>query len=379
LSPVADDAGFITLFTEFGHELRAVGMPIGSDDVMAYCSAIAELNPSDILDIYWAGRSTLVSKRDHIPLYDNVFRAFFLDEKAEFKNENRLKIKAASSAQAVIDIPAPESGTPGSTEEETRLGLQASTSELFRNKTFASCTPEELAALRRIMSRIKLTPPRRRTRRKMASARGSLISMRKMVRETMRAHGEPRDLYFTKRRLRLRPLVLILDVSGSMADYSRNLLQFAYSAQRAADRVEVFCFGTRLTRITRALDRKRPDDAMNTAAGLVFDWDGGTRIGDSLEMFTREWGRRGMSRGSIVVICSDGLDRGEPEVLSRAMEKLSRLCFRIVWMNPHKGDNENFSPNTLGMMVAEPFIDEIVSGHSLKSLEEFSSTLTALR
>ena len=376
---MADDAGFITLFTEFGHELRAVGMPIGSDDVMAYCSAIAELNPSDILDIYWAGRSTLVSKRDHIPLYDNVFRAFFLDEKAEFKNENRLKIKAASSAQAVIDIPAPESGTPGSTEEETRLGLQASTSELFRNKTFASCTPEELAALRRIMSRIKLTPPRRRTRRKMASARGSLISMRKMVRETMRAHGEPRDLYFTKRRLRLRPLVLILDVSGSMADYSRNLLQFAYSAQRAADRVEVFCFGTRLTRITRALDRKRPDDAMNTAAGLVFDWDGGTRIGDSLEMFTREWGRRGMSRGSIVVICSDGLDRGEPEVLSRAMEKLSRLCFRIVWMNPHKGDNENFSPNTLGMMVAEPFIDEIVSGHSLKGLEEFSSTLTALR
>lgn len=376
---MADDAGFITLFTEFGHELRAVGMPIGSDDVMAYCSAIAELNPSDILDIYWAGRSTLVSKRDHIPLYDNVFRAFFLDEKAEFKNENRLKIKAASSAQAVIDIPAPESGTPGSTEEETRLGLQASTSELFRNKTFASCTPEELAALRRIMSRIKLTPPRRRTRRKMASARGSLISMRKMVRETMRAHGEPRDLYFTKRRLRLRPLVLILDVSGSMADYSRNLLQFAYSAQRAADRVEVFCFGTRLTRITRALDRKRPDDAMNTAAGLVFDWDGGTRIGDSLEMFTREWGRRGMSRGSIVVICSDGLDRGEPEVLSRAMEKLSRLSFRIVWMNPHKGDNENFSPNTLGMMVAEPFIDEIVSGHSLKSLEEFSSTLTALR
>lgn len=376
---MADDAGFITLFTEFGHELRAVGMPIGSDDVMAYCSAIAELNPSDILDIYWAGRSTLVSKRDHIPLYDNVFRAFFLDEKAEFKNENRLKIKAASSAQAVIDIPAPESGTPGSTEEETRLGLQASTSELFRNKTFASCTPEELAALRRIMSSIKLTPPRRRTRRKMASARGSLISMRKMVRETMRAHGEPRDLYFTKRRLRLRPLVLILDVSGSMADYSRNLLQFAYSAQRAADRVEVFCFGTRLTRITRALDRKRPDDAMNTAAGLVFDWDGGTRIGDSLEMFTREWGRRGMSRGSIVVICSDGLDRGEPEVLSRAMEKLSRLCFRIVWMNPHKGDNENFSPNTLGMMVAEPFIDEIVSGHSLKSLEEFSSTLTALR
>jgi len=376
---VSDDAGFITLFTGFGHELRNVGLPIGSDDVMAYCSAIAELNPSDILDVYWAGRSTLVSKRDHIPLYDNVFRSFFLDEKAEFKSENRLKIKASSSAQAVIDIPAPESGTPGTAEEELRMGLQASTSELFRNKTFASCTPEELAALRRIMSSIKLTPPRRKTRRKMASSKGSLISMRRMVRETMRAHGEPRDLHFTKRRLRLRPLVLILDVSGSMADYSRNLLQFAYSAQRAAGRVEVFCFGTRLTRITRALDRKRPDEAMNMAAGLVFDWDGGTRIGDSLEMFTRQWGRRGMSRGSIVVICSDGLDRGEPEVLATAMEKLSRLCYRIVWMNPHKGENQSFAPNTLGMMVAEPFIDEIVSGHNLKSLEEFSTTLTALR
>jgi uncharacterized protein with von Willebrand factor type A (vWA) domain len=118
---------------------------------------------------------------------------------------------------------------------------------------------------------------------------------------------------------------------------------------------------------------------MNMAAGLVFDWDGGTRIGDSLEMFTRQWGRRGMSRGSIVVICSDGLDRGEPEVLATAMEKLSRLCYRIVWMNPHKGENQSFAPNTLGMMVAEPFIDEIVSGHNLKSLEEFSTTLTALR
>ena len=126
-------------------------------------------------------------------------------------------------------------------------------------------------------------------------------------------HGEPAELFWRRRRVRLRPLILILDVSGSMADYSRHLLQFAYSAKRAAARVEVFCFGTRLTRITRALDHRRPDDALERAARTVFDWEGGTRIGASLDAFVREWGRRGLCRGGIVVICSDGLDRGDPE------------------------------------------------------------------
>jgi uncharacterized protein with von Willebrand factor type A (vWA) domain len=195
----------------------------------------------------------------------------------------------------------------------------------------------------------------------------------------MRMHGEPSELFWRQRRLKMRPLVLILDVSGSMADYSRNLLQFAYSTRRAATRVEVFCFGTRLTRITRALERRRPDDALDQAARLVFDWEGGTRIGESLETFVREWGRRGMSRGSIVVICSDGLDRGDPAVLAGAMERLSRLSHKVVWMNPHKGDDRHFRPSTLGMMVAEPYIDLLLSGHDLASLEELADRLPELR
>lgn len=203
--------------------------------------------------------------------------------------------------------------------------------------------------------------------------------MRRMARETMRMHHEPAALPRTSRKLRVRPLVLLLDVSGSMSDYSRNLLQFAYSTKRAAGRVEVFCFGTRLTRITPALDRRRPDEAMAYATARVMDWDGGTRIGESLEQFVREWGRRGMSRGSIVVICSDGLDRGDPAVLAKSMEQLSRLCHRIVWMNPHKGDNPDFRPNTLGMIVAAPHVDSIVSGHSLASLEDFAASLPELR
>lgn len=203
--------------------------------------------------------------------------------------------------------------------------------------------------------------------------------MRRMARQMMRTQHEPPTLLRTTRKKRPRPLVLILDVSGSMSEYSRNLLQFAYTTRHAAGRVEVFCFGTRLTRITPDLDRRHPDDAMKRAANRVSDWDGGTQIGTCLDEFIRKWGRPGMSRGALVVICSDGLDRGQPADLASAMERLSRLCHRIVWMNPHKGDNPDFQPNTLGMMVAAPFVDSIVSGHNLDSLGAFVESLPEWR
>lgn len=202
--------------------------------------------------------------------------------------------------------------------------------------------------------------------------------MRRTVREMMRAHGEPAALFWRRRELRLRPLILILDVSGSMADYSRNLLQFAFSAKRAVARVEVFCFGTRLTRITRQLEHRRVDDALDRAAKAVFDWEGGTRIGDSLEAFVRDWGRRGVCRGGIVVICSDGLDRGDPDVLAGAMERLDRLCRRVIWMNPHQGAIGDAYPNTLGMMAAAPYIDLLLPGYDLRSLEELATHLPQL-
>ena len=202
--------------------------------------------------------------------------------------------------------------------------------------------------------------------------------MRRIARDAMRLSPDAARLHRTTRKRRPRPLVLLLDVSGSMSDYSRNLLQFAYSTRRAAGRVEVFCFGTRLTRITSSLDRRRPDDALRRAADQVLDWDGGTRIGESIDTFVRRWGRRGMSRGAIVVICSDGLDRGDPALLAKAVEQLSRLCYRLVWVNPHVGDATEYEPTTLGMMVAAPYIDAIVSGHNLGSLEEFVTTLPTL-
>lgn len=373
-----EDAPFVHLLVEFAHALRAAGLPVGSGDVLTYCAAMAPLDPTDLLDLYWAGRTTLVTRRESIPTYDRVFRRFFLDEGDDLPEPLKLATRSTNEMQSVLNLPATEPGKDGHDEEEARLGLVAADAEVLKAKSFAACTPDELAALRRIMARVRLTPPRRRTRRTVSAHSGRRPDPRRTVRETMRMHGEPSQLFWRRRRLRLRPLVLILDVSGSMADYSRNLLQFAYSARRASARVEVFCFGTRLTRITKALERRRADDALDRAAKTVFDWEGGTRIGESLNAFVRDWGRRGVCRGGIVVICSDGLDRGDPAVLSAAMERLSRLSYRVVWMNPHKGESLDFTPSTLGMMVAAPHIDLMLSGHDLRSLEELAALLPSL-
>jgi uncharacterized protein with von Willebrand factor type A (vWA) domain len=377
---VPEDPAFLRSLVGFARELRGSGMPVGPGDVVTYCSAMSPLDPTDLLDLYWAGRTTLVTRHDQIPVYDRVFRRFFLgDGEEEPTPAKPFSLRSRAEARSVLEVPRTEPGRRGRDEREARLGLVAADAAALRTKSFTKCTPEELAALRRIIKTIALTPPRRRTRRTVAAPGGRTPDLRRTLRETMRMHGEPAELFWRRRRLRLRPLTLILDVSGSMADYSRNLLQFAHSATRTAARVEVFCFGTRLTRVTRELWRRRPDDALERAAQAVVDWEGGTRIGESLDAFVRDWGRRGVCRGGIVVVCSDGLDRGDPGTLAAAMDRLSRLCHRVVWLNPHKGDDADFRPNTLGMMVAAPHIDLLLSGHDLRSLEEFAASLPELR
>ena len=368
--------GFTGLLVRFAGELRAAGLAVGSGDVLVYCSALSQLDPSDLVDLYWAGRATLVNRHDDIARYDEVFRRFFLGD-AGPDDELTLMLRASLAAQGALAIPSVEPGDPGE-EDDAVLGWMASDVDALKHKSFAACTPDELAALRRIMARIRLTPPRRRTRRTAAARSGTRPDPRRTVRESMRLHGEPARLYWRRRKVRLRPLILILDISGSMADYSRSLLQFAHSARRSAGRVEVFCFGTRLTRVTGAMDCRRPDEALERAARAAFDWDGGTRIGDSLDVFVRDWARRGLCRGGIVVICSDGLDRGDPAVLAAAMERLARLSHRLVWLNPHKGDDPAFRPSTLGMMIAAPHLDLLLSGHDLASLEKLAALLPAL-
>jgi uncharacterized protein len=368
---------FVPVLVGFARELRSAGIAAGTGDVLTYLSAMSPLDPSDLVDLYWAGRTTLVSRRDDIGVYDEVFRRYFLAQGAPAAALLTLRASAAAEVEAAMVMPGTEPG-PEVDEEKPALGWMASDVDVLKHRSFAACTPAELAALRRIMARIKLTPPQRRTRRSRAAAKGHPPDLRKTIRSAMRMHGEPADLYFRQRTMRLRPLILILDVSGSMADYSRHLLQFAHSAKQASAKVEVFCFGTRLTRITKALNHRRPDSALEQAAAAVVDWDGGTRIGQSLEVFARRFGRGGLCRSGVVVICSDGLDRGDPAQLAAAMERLSRLCYRLVWLNPHKGDDPHFRPSTVGMMVAAPHIDLLLSGHDLASLEQLAQMLPAL-
>lgn len=377
--PDADQVPFVEMIVEFGALLREEGIGVGSGELLVYCGAMACLDPGDLLDLYWAGRASLLTRAEQIPVYDRVFRSYFLGYEESTGDRARSLPRIETESEAVIEVPAVEPGESGLEEEEANLGLVASDIEIWRDKAFAACTEEELAALRRIMNRMRLVPPRRRTRRTRSSGSGERPDLRRIVRATMRQHGEPSQLLWRSRKAKMRPLTLILDVSGSMAEYSRNLLQFAYSARRASSRVEVFCFGTRLTRITPALARRRPDEALARAAEAVFDWEGGTRIGHALDTFVRRWARRGMSRGGIVVICSDGLDRGEPRLLAEAMERLSLLCHKIVWVNPHLEEGSAVLPNTLGMMVAEPYIDLLVSGRDLAGLEDLAERLPVLR
>jgi uncharacterized protein with von Willebrand factor type A (vWA) domain len=371
--------GFDELFIEFAQDLRFHGLVIGSDDVITYLSAISVLDASDIMDVYWSGRIALVRKKDNIPLYNKRFQAFFLDIGETEPDARKVKLKSSANAGATLEVPNVEQGLPGEViEDETRLGYMASAADISRHKAFADCSDEEINRFRKLISMLKVSPPKRRTYRTQTTPKGKVLDMRRMARETMRSLGEPKDLMYIKRKEKLRSIVFILDVSGSMADYSRNLLQLAYSARRANTKVEVFCFGTRLTRITKSIDKRTPDEAMRLAGESVLDWDGGTRIGDAIAAFVKESRRSRLGRGAIVVICSDGLDQGEPQALDKAMQTLSRLAHKVIWVNPHKGDNEDYKPNTIGMMIADPYIDRIFSGHNFKSIEEFARELSRM-
>jgi uncharacterized protein with von Willebrand factor type A (vWA) domain len=377
---VSTDQAPLSRLLEFCAVLRTEGLNVGLDNAMTFASAAALFESGRLEDIYWAGRSTLTHRRSQIPIYDDCFTRFFLGGNTDDK-ESRLPARfPAVETDAVVNVPSGESRKDKGDEQEASLGLSASAVAVDQSKDFAACTEEELTAIRRIAASLTVAPPVRRTRRHRRSLKGGVLDMRRIARETMRNHGEPLDLARRLRKERQRRLVLILDISGSMANYSRNLLQFAYSVGRGGRNVEVFCFGTRLTRITAALRHRDSDEALRRAGEDVGDWAGGTQIGNSLDEFVRQYGRRGTARGAIVVICSDGLDRGDPAVLDLALERLSRLSHRIVWMNPMKGESdEEYVAASLGMSVAMPYVDLVWSGHNLDSLVEFADVLPEIR
>ena len=347
---------------EFGRALRKAGVQVGTGQVHDFCLAASVLPPQDL---YWAGRGTLVAKRDDIPVYDEVFRAFFGAETPSVTDQQQQPVQVRSAG-------TDESEEAGEGDEEAEAeALLASEIEILKEKSFARCTDEELAQLAELMTRVRLAVPMRRSRRRQRAKSGS-PDLRRTIRRSFRTGGEPVERYFHERRKRRRRLVLFLDVSGSMASYSRALLVFAHAALKSDPRWQAYCFGTRLTRLTRVLATSNPDEALEHAAAEVFDWDGGTRIGESLKRFLMT--EPEIARGAVVIICSDGLEVGDPALLASQMARLSRLAYRIIWLNPLKEDPA-YEPLARGMAACLPYIDVFLSGHNLASLEALTEEL----
>lgn len=368
-----DDA--LARLVGFGRYLRARDLPVGTDRVVAFCRAAAALAPLDRDRLYWAGRATLVARPEHFDAYDDAFGAYFGrgDDDALGRAPERVEPAPMRAAGEHDAAPRPSDAASEHAGDELPddddvVRLVASAVEILRRKSFDAMTEDERVRAARMIRRIAVTIPVRKARRLRAARAGGALDMRRTLRRSLRTQGDPLDRAWRARRAKLRPLVLVLDVSGSMSAYARALVQFGYAALRAGQRVEVFCFGTRLTRVTRALRSSDPDAALSGVAATVVDWSGGTRIGESLKQLVDGYGQTIALRGAVCVVCSDGLERGDPDVLGAQMARVARLAHKVVWVNPLKGD-PRYEPLARGMAAALPHVDTFLSGHDVESLE----------
>jgi uncharacterized protein with von Willebrand factor type A (vWA) domain len=333
----------------------------------------------------------MIARRDDLEAYDAAFEHWYRSLRRGEGPPIELSLPVASEvAQGARGEPPDDlEVTVGSTaaswraadedeetEGESAIRIVASATEVLRSKSFPELSPQERARVSAMIRRLAVSVPVERTRRTRPASKGTTFDLRRTLRRSLRTQGEPFDRAWRARSARTRPLVLILDISGSMAPYARALLQFAYAAMAAGRRVEVFVFGTRLTRVTRTLRTKDPDRALHEIGERVADWEGGTRIGESLKTLLDGWSQRAALRGAVVVFCSDGLERGDPELLRSQMARLRRLAHRVVWVNPLKG-SPRYEPLARGMSAALPSVDVFLSGHNLESLEQLGRVLGA--
>ncbi|HEY1356931.1 MAG TPA: VWA domain-containing protein [Thermoleophilaceae bacterium] len=363
-----------------GQRLRKAGVPVTPERSAAFARALTLTRPVGRRRLYWTARSVFVSDRSQARAFDEVFRAVFGEGTVP---EGEPQPETGSTEAAPADERSGEPGraeqgaasgasAPGKDEAESEAGVplaMASDEEVLASKSFDALEPHELARLYRLMSRLELATPRRRTRRYEKARHGERIHMRRTLRRSLRTGGDPMRLARRRRRVQPRRLVMLCDISGSMEPYARAYLQFLTSAAGSGPHAEAFAFATRLTRLTRALSSRRPEQAIRSAARAAPDWSSGTRIGDALKEFNDRHGRRGMARGAVVVILSDGWERGDPELVGREMERLARLAHRIVWVNPRAGAS-TFSVQAGGMKAALGHCDALVSGHSFEALGE---------
>lgn len=371
--PVLNDVS--RLAVAFTRVLRGAGLSVPTSSTLSFGEALGVVGVDDRDGVYWCGRATLVRRPEDIDLYNRAFAVFWEHRDAvgtEQDEPEPLRITLAVDDETDDD-------EPGSAEasDEPRIELRFSAVEVLRDKDFAEYSDAELVQARDLMTRLRLIGSPRRSLRLVPSRHGtSRPDLRRTVRATMRADGEPIRRHWRERSTRHRRLVLLLDVSGSMEPYARALVQFVHAAVAGRQKVEAFALGTRLTRITRELSCRDPDRALQAAAARVTDWSGGTRLGEGLQHFNDEWGQRGMARGAIVVILSDGWDRGDPDFLGEQMQRLHRIAYRVVWVNPLKV-TPGYAPLARGMAAALPHVDAFVEGHSLQAIEELCAVIAA--
>jgi uncharacterized protein with von Willebrand factor type A (vWA) domain len=371
---VAAGDAILSHVVTFGRVLREAGIEVGPGRVVDALRALDSVDLARQEDVYFALRQTLVSRRDELELFDRAFDAWFL--RAPVVPPPKVRQLEGRTATASADRLRPSDEADGETPDAP-LELGASAQELLREKDFAELTGDELRRLRELIARIARTRPHRSSRRRTADPRGDRLDVRQLIRRSLRAGGDPLDRPFRARKEVPRKLVVLCDVSGSMDSYARALLLFLHAVVGAGRGVEAFAFGTRLSRLTPDLATRDPDAALERVTEAVVDWGSGTRIGASLREFNDVYGRRGLSRGAIVLIVSDGWEREDPGLVGREMAKLSRAAYAIVWVNPLKG-NPQYQPLAGGMRAALPYVDRFLPGHNLRSLEELAVVLAGI-
>jgi uncharacterized protein with von Willebrand factor type A (vWA) domain len=350
-------------------------VPTGS--LVLFTEALGLVGMDQENRVYWAGRATLVRDPEDIAIYDRIFASYWKDRSAW----SAMDILPGPEVTLAVDdrVDGPES--PGDALPEDPGDVQLlrySALEVLKTRDMSGLNPEEWAEAARLISSLRVAGevrPSRRTRTSRRASRGR-PDLRATVRRNIRTGGVPMRRSWRQPVERPRRLVFLLDVSGSMEPYARGLARLAHAAvaARRAGRVEVFTVGTRLTRVTRDMARRDPDAALQAVSSAVADWSGGTRLGATLREFNDEWGVRGLARGAIVIICSDGWDRGDPEMVEEEMSRLHRVARRVVWVNPLKA-SPGYAPLARGMAAALPYVDQFVEGHSVSSLEHLAAVI----
>ena len=367
----------------FARLLRTAGIEVTPDQIIALAAALDHIDLRSREDFKNGARAILVSRRDHLALFDRAFDLFWQawTEGKWWRSEEATSASRPPTEEQAAKSRAAEAGeSPEGSEEqdEAAPGVEPaytySALETLRHEDFARLSEAELETVRLLMSGFRWDLRLRAARRRVRARRGSTLDMRRAWRENLRYGGEVLSLTWRRPKFKRRPLVVLCDISGSMERYSRVLLQFLYVLSRGLDKVEVFAFGTRLTRLTHPLRGANVDAALDKAVAAVADWAGGTRIGESLKAFNYLWGRRVLGQGAIVLIISDGWDRGDASLLEAEMRRLEMSCQRLIWLNPLLGD-PRYEPLAKGIHHALPYVDDFLPVHNLDSLERLADLL----